>query len=260
MVDIGAGTMDILYFDNESPQHYKAVVKSPVQTVAERAAGLPGNLVVTGSEMGGGPITEVLRERAGQAQVVMSVAAAATLSHRPVFFRHRGIQVVDDAAAEEMARRSEYTHLILEDLETERLRHIVTSFGVPFEFEAVAVCAQDHGVPPPGTSHLVYRHQINCKVLERDPLPHALFYRGSEVPVTLNRLRSIAASAAKLPTDEVYVWTAAWRPFSVRPSMRWPVPGKMSWCSTSPPLTQSGLRCRAASWPVFSSTTPVTSR
>jgi len=83
MVDIGAGTMDILYFDNESPQHYKAVVKSPVQTVAERAAGLLGNLVVTGSEMGGGPITEVLRERAGQAQVVMSVAAAATLSHRP---------------------------------------------------------------------------------------------------------------------------------------------------------------------------------
>ncbi|MGA9236348.1 MAG: DUF1786 family protein, partial [Desulfobacterales bacterium] len=148
MVDIGAGTMDILYFDNESPQHYKAVVKSPVQTVAERAAGLPGNLVVTGSEMGGGPITEVLRERAGQAQVVMSAAAAATLSHRPERLRDWGIEVVDDAAAEEMARRSQYTHLILEDLETERLRQIVTSFGVPFEFEAVAVCAQDHGVPP----------------------------------------------------------------------------------------------------------------
>jgi uncharacterized protein (DUF1786 family) len=205
MVDIGAGTMDILYFDNESPQHYKAVVKSPVQTVAERAAGLPGNLVVTGSEMGGGPITEVLRKRAEQAQVVISHAAAATLSHRPEHIRDWGLQVVDDAAAEEMARSSRYTHLILEDLETTRLRQIVTSFGVPFEFEAVAVCAQDHGVPPPGTSHLVYRHEINCTVLEREPLPHALFYRGSEVPATLNRLRSIAASAAKLPTDEVYV-------------------------------------------------------
>lgn len=205
MVDIGAGTMDILYYDNESPQHYKAVVKSPVQTVAEKAAGLPGNLVVTGSEMGGGPITEVLRERAGRAQVVMSAAAAATLSHRPERIRDWGIQVVDEAAAEEMARRSQCTHLILEDLEVERLRQIVRSFGVPFEFEAVVICAQDHGVPPPGTSHLVHRHEINCKILEREPYPHALLYRGSEVPVTLNRLRSIAASAAKLPTDEVYV-------------------------------------------------------
>ncbi|MFZ0611619.1 MAG: pyruvate formate-lyase activating enzyme, partial [Desulfobacterales bacterium] len=69
MVDIGAGTMDILYYDTSAFQHYKAVVKSPVQTVAERAAGLRGDLVVTGGEMGGGPVTEVLRKRAGEAKV-----------------------------------------------------------------------------------------------------------------------------------------------------------------------------------------------
>lgn len=205
MVDIGAGTMDILYYDSDSSQHYKAVVRSPVQTVAQRAAALPGDLLVTGTEMGGGPITEVLRERAGQAQVVMSAAAAATLSHRPEHLRGWGIRVVEDAAAEEMARHPRHTHLILEDLETERLRQIVTSFGVPFEFEAVAVCAQDHGVPPPGTSHLAYRHEMSCTALDREPLPETLLYSGSDVPVTLNRLRSIAASAARLPTAEVFV-------------------------------------------------------
>lgn len=30
MLDIGAGTMDVLYYDIDSGLHYKAVVKSPV--------------------------------------------------------------------------------------------------------------------------------------------------------------------------------------------------------------------------------------
>ncbi|MFZ0240125.1 MAG: DUF1786 family protein [Desulfobacterales bacterium] len=206
MVDIGAGTMDILYYDTSAAQHYKAVVKSPVQTVAERAAGLRGDLVVTGGEMGGGPVTEVLRKRATEARVVMSTSAAATLSHRPEQIRAWGIDVVDDAAAAELSRQPSATHLVLEDLDVDRLRHIVSAFGVPFEFDAVAVCAQDHGVPPAGTSHLVYRHDINTRVLNRQPFPHLLLYPGSEVPATLNRLKSIAAAAAAgLPTDEVYV-------------------------------------------------------
>ncbi|MFZ0133039.1 MAG: DUF1786 family protein [Desulfobacterales bacterium] len=205
MVDIGAGTMDILYYDTSAVQHYKAVVKSPVRTVAERAAGLRGDLVVTGAEMGGGPVTEVLRKRAAKARVVMSVSAAATLSHRPEQVRAWGIEVVADAAAEEMARQPSATHLVLADLEADRLRHIVGAFGVPFEFEAVAVCAQDHGVPPLGTSHLAYRHDLNTRVLNRRPFPEALLYPGSGVPATLNRLNSIAAGAAGLPTDEVYV-------------------------------------------------------
>ena len=37
-VDIGAGTMDVLWFDTEAVHHYKAVVVSPVRTIAERAA------------------------------------------------------------------------------------------------------------------------------------------------------------------------------------------------------------------------------
>ena len=30
----------------------------------------------------------------------------------------------------------------------------------PIEFDAVADCAQDHGVPPHGVSHLDFRHQL----------------------------------------------------------------------------------------------------
>jgi uncharacterized protein (DUF1786 family) len=83
MVDIGAGTMDVLWYDTETALHYKAAVKSPVRYIAEKAAELPGNLLITGTEMGGGPVTSILKQRARQAGVVMSVSAAATLHHDP---------------------------------------------------------------------------------------------------------------------------------------------------------------------------------
>jgi uncharacterized protein (DUF1786 family) len=96
MVDIGAGTMDILYYDTDADLHYKAVVKSPVRYLAEKAARLPGNLLVTGNEMGGGPITEVLKKRAKEAEVAMSVSAAASLHHDLDRVRSWGIRIIDD--------------------------------------------------------------------------------------------------------------------------------------------------------------------
>jgi len=52
MLDIGAGTLDILYYDDESGLHYKAVVKSPVLTVAEKARRLPGTFLCAGLRWG----------------------------------------------------------------------------------------------------------------------------------------------------------------------------------------------------------------
>jgi uncharacterized protein (DUF1786 family) len=205
LVDIGAGTMDVLYYDTESAQHYKAVVKSPVLTVAEKAQGLPGNLVVTGVEMGGGPITEFLKERANTSEVVMTATAAATLSHTPDRIREWGIQIIGDSDVGEFKKNAQYSHLMVQDLNVKRLEKIVTTFGVAFEFDAVGVCAQDHGVPPAGVSHLAYRHDINRTVLEKHPYPQALLYSSSEIPETLNRLTAIARSAEELPTTEVFV-------------------------------------------------------
>ena len=71
ILDIGAGTMDILYYNTEFGLNYKAVVKSPVQYLAEKAASLPGNLLITGKEMGGGAISKVLSRRAQDAEVII---------------------------------------------------------------------------------------------------------------------------------------------------------------------------------------------
>ena len=205
MIDVGAGTMDILHYDTETDLHYKAVVKSPIRYLAERASSVAGNLLVVGNEMGGGPITQALIARANKAEVVMTVSSAATLNHDLEKVKSWGIKLVEDDQAENLKKNKSYTVLTLGDLESQRLEQIVKSFGVPFEFDAVAICAQDHGVPPPGVSHLDFRHNLFQACLADNPYPHTLLYRDKDVPDTMNRLKSIAQSALKLPAAEIYV-------------------------------------------------------
>jgi uncharacterized protein (DUF1786 family) len=204
-VDIGAGTMDVLYYDTKSGVHYKTVVKSPVACIAERAANIEGKLLIVGSEMGGGAVSRVLKERAAKTEVVMSASAAATVHHSLDRVRSFGIKVVEDQVAEKMRQSNEYVTLMSCDLEIERLKQIVAGFDVPFFFDIMGVCAQDHGVAPDGVSHLDYRHNNFKAILDKNPFPHALLYKDDEVPENMNRLRSISGSAMMLPADEIYV-------------------------------------------------------
>ncbi len=205
MIDVGAGTMDILYYDTQTDLHYKAVVKSPIRHLAEKVAAVSGNLLLKGCEMGGGPITRVLQERARQVEVVMSVSASATLSHDQEKVESWGIKLVEDDRAEDMCADQNYNVITLSDLELRRLEDIVTNFGVAYEFDAVAICAQDHGVPPQGVSHLDYRHNLFQARLQDNPYPHTMLYRSDKIPGSMNRLKSIAKYAEQLPAAEIYV-------------------------------------------------------
>ena len=205
MIDIGAGTMDILVYDTQTELHYKAVVKSPVRYVAEKIAAISGNLLVVGSEMGGGPITQVLLERSKEVDVVMSRSSSATLNHDVEKVKSWGIKEVEDGQADQLRDNQDYTVIALNDLEAPRIEQIVKSFGVPYGFDAVVICAQDHGVPDAGISHLDFRHNMFTQRLTQNPYPHTLLYQSDQVPDTMNRLKSIADSAKQLPAAEVYV-------------------------------------------------------
>jgi len=204
-VDIGAGTMDILFLDDETGLQYKAVVASPVIEVANQIAATSGNLVLTGLEMGGGAVTRVLKERASTASVVISETAAATLNHNIDKVASWGLQVVSEAEAQNFTDDASYAHIVLTDLDLNRLKSIVAGFGVSFSFDILAVCAQDHGVPPSGISHLDYRHNCFAGILNKSPQPHNLVYNHKNVPLEMNRLRSILLQALKVPADAVYV-------------------------------------------------------
>ncbi|MEJ5357403.1 MAG: DUF1786 family protein [Desulfobacterales bacterium] len=203
-LDVGAGTLDILWVDTEREPPLKAVVASPVRTIAERAERLPGDLLVTGGEMGGGPVTEVLRRRAASHRVRITREAAATLHHDPQVVHGWGLEVIDAAEAESLRRGRSVSHLVLADIEVERIRRIVEGFGVPFAFDFVALCLQDHGVPPAGASHLDFRHRLYRAPLEAGRPLHELLWRPGEVPTALNRLRTAVEDARRIPAEQVY--------------------------------------------------------
>ena len=205
LLDIGAGTLDMLCYDTDHDLHYKAVVRSPVRVLADEIRQTRGNLVVTGCEMGGGPVSQALIDRAKTADVRMSAPAAATIHHDMQRVAAHGIRVVDAAEAEALKSDSRFHHIRTGDLQPDRLQRLVQGFGVPFEFDAVAVCAQDHGVAPPGVSHLDFRHRMFTAALADNPVPETLLYRSDQVPAEMNRLSAIANDARALPTDRVYV-------------------------------------------------------
>lgn len=205
LIDVGAGTMDILYFESGSNLNYKAVVRSPVNFMSEHAARLPGNLIVSGCEMGGGALSEVLRKRAGTSQVIMTPASAMTLSHDLDRVRSWGIRIMSDDEVKELSSTGSYSELFLTDLPLRLIEQIVTGFGVPFKFDIVGVCAQDHGMPPQNVSHLDYRHNLFKERLDKSPYPDTLLFEGKKVPETFNRLRSMAETARQLPASEVFV-------------------------------------------------------
>jgi uncharacterized protein (DUF1786 family) len=204
-IDIGAGTMDILCHVPDENMHYKAVVQSPVRTLARRAAATRGNLAVDGVEMGGGPVTEALRARAETNRVVITPRAAATLHHDLERVKAMGLDILPEETVAECQKDPEYTAVTLGDLEPDRIRRIVEGFGLPFEFAAVAVCAQDHGAAPPGVSHLEYRHRLFKDRLDRHPHPHTLLFSTDSLPKEFNRLGGIAGIAGRLPTEKVFV-------------------------------------------------------
>ncbi len=205
MLDIGAGTLDILHYDDVSGEHFKAVAPSPVRQVAWTIERSRGPLAVSGVEMGGGPVTEALLDRVRESSVAISHSAAATLNHNLDKVREWGFTLVPDESFEAFAADFSHTPVHLADIQAERIIQILASLGLPLTCDVVAVCGQDHGVPPPGVSHLDFRHNLYQRLLAEQPSPAELLFRSDQVPPAFNRLRSMALSAAGLGASEVYV-------------------------------------------------------
>ena len=203
-IDIGAGTMDVLYYDTSRGVHYKAVVKSPVLSAAQRAESAQ-DILVLGTEMGGGAFASALKSRAGRTGVLMSSSSCRTVHQDPERVRSYGIDVVSDEEAEKLKSAGQYTVLESCDLQVPRLESIVRGFDVDFSFDVVGICAQDHGLAPEGMSHLDTRHYNFSSVLDVTPFPSALLYRIDEIPSHLTRLKVIAQTASSMNTGEIYV-------------------------------------------------------
>ena len=209
MIDIGAGTMDILCFDMDTGEHFKAVVMSPVRRIATEIEQRRGPLALTGAEMGGGPVTEALKRRAAESEVLISRNAAATLHHDMDRVESFGMVLADEQQLTRAVSDGTHSPIVLGDVEPARLFKIIEGLGPATGsetgFEAVALCAQDHGTAPKGVSHLEFRHNLFQDMLDARPVPASLLFSGEEVPEPFNRLKSMAQDARQLNAREVYV-------------------------------------------------------
>jgi uncharacterized protein (DUF1786 family) len=205
LIDIGAGTMDLLCWDQATGERFKAVAMSPVRRIAREIEKTRGPLAVTGSEMGGGPVTDALQKRAAESEVLISHSAAATLHHDMERVRGYGVVPGDESRLSRAVSEGTHTAVVLADVEAERIERIVRGLGFEMDFEAVALCAQDHGVAPKGVSHLDFRHNLFQEMLDESPVPASLLFAGNEVPEAFNRLGSMARDAGRLNAREVYV-------------------------------------------------------
>lgn len=206
LLDIGAGTLDVLYVDDANGRHYKAVVASPILLMAQTIRKTRGDLFIDGVEMGGGAVSAALKARVGEgARVVMTENAAATVHHDRERVCKSGIKVVSDGQSEQYQNLRDFKRVTLADIDPDRLAAIVGDMGLDFEFDVVAACAQDHGVAPAGTSHLDFRHRLFVERLSRSTNLESLVFEAQEVSTAFNRLRAMARSAMALPSSEAYV-------------------------------------------------------
>ena len=171
-VDIGAGTQDIMVYDDEEgfENAYKLVLPSPTRFFAEEVRRAEQDLVIFGETIGGGPFSRAVLEHLKKYKVYATERAARTLRDDLAVVRGYGVEIIsEDEVADKVVslteketkkgKKGKAKPLRISEFNPELLP-LLASFGVDTSFDAVAVAVQDHGVAPPGVSDRENRFRI----------------------------------------------------------------------------------------------------
>ncbi len=208
-MDIGAGTEDILLYDdrNKSVEScVKIVLPSPSQIFAAKvreATRLYKDLFIKGDIIGGGAFAFALRNHVEKGlRVVMVENVAYTIRNDIDEVRELGIEIVRN---ENESAGFEGETLRIEEINIAKLRTFLTQLGEPLsDVDVVAVAVQDHGVFPKGTSNRRFRIHKMKELLEKNPRAENLAFKEDEIPPCYLRMRSAAqASRRQLPKAKV---------------------------------------------------------
>jgi uncharacterized protein (DUF1786 family) len=205
-MDIGGGTQDILLWDPQETveNSVKLVLPSPTRIVARRIQKLTAagkNIFLTGRLMGGGAVSQAVRQHVQQRLKVYAQARPARTFHDDLErLRQWGIRIVD-------AQPPGTTAVVLGDLDLDALRRALGEFEVDLP-EHYAVAAQDHGFSPE-VSNRRYRFQHWEKFLALGGELRRLAYR--QPPADLTRMAAIQEvlpGALLMDTCAAGVWGA----------------------------------------------------
>ncbi|MDP9350282.1 MAG: DUF1786 domain-containing protein [Chloroflexota bacterium] len=196
-IDIGTGTQDILLLDTEGTVEnaLKLIMPSPTLLVGRRvrqATKRCASVLFEGVLMGGGPCAWALRDHAEAGLPTYATPdAARTLDDDLERVAELGVVVVSE---DEAAGLSVEEHIPAGDLMLEAVRAALGAFGVPLEYNALAVAVFDHGDAPPGVSDRKFRFDYLREVLSHGGLT-AFAHRRGTVPPEMTRLLAVERSA-----------------------------------------------------------------
>lgn len=196
-IDIGTGTQDILVLDTESTVEnaLKLIMPSPTLLVGRRvreATKRRASVLFEGVLMGGGPSAWALRDHAAaDLPTYATPDAARTLDDDLDRVAELGITVVGE---DEAARLAVDERVPAGDLMLESVRDALGAFGVPLEYDALAVAVFDHGDAPPGVSDRKFRFDYLRETLSHGGLT-AFAHRRGTVPPETTRLLAVERSA-----------------------------------------------------------------
>jgi uncharacterized protein (DUF1786 family) len=210
-IDVGQGTKDILLYDSESVLEncVKVILPAPSQVYARtvRQATRAGeDILLTGSIIGGGPLSGALRRHvASGRQVLIAHEAAFTIRNDLEEVAQMGIKVVRDAPSDFKGRV-----LGLSELDLETLSRFLGTVGEDLRaVDCVAVAVQDHGPLPKGASHRRSRLGAMRSLLEKAPHPWALAFSADQVPEGYVRMQSVARECRALPRARAFLMDTA---------------------------------------------------
>ena len=188
-IDVGAGTQDILVYDQErTPENaFRAVMPSQTQVVGrriERATARKAPIHLSGHLMGGGASTTAVQQHiAAGLPVTAESDAARTLHNDPQRVQSIGVQILDEAPP-----GSEV--IVLGDVDLAQIETMLGLFGVEMP-PIVAVAVQDHGFRP-GSGNNAVRFEYLQSLIDGGGLLSGMLFR--EAPAEMTRMEAVSAT------------------------------------------------------------------
>jgi uncharacterized protein (DUF1786 family) len=197
-IDVGTGTQDILLFDSDGPVEngVQLVMPAPTQIVARQVrAATAGSRAVAlhGPIMGGGPCHWAVEDHLRAGLQAYATATAATTFNDDLEWveREMGVRLLGDD--ELRALPADVVRVATGDVNLAAVATALGAFGVPTEYDALAVAVFDHGAAPPGVSDRVFRFRYLADRIAGGLL--ALGFRREAVPAAMTRLQAAADAA-----------------------------------------------------------------
>ena len=187
-IDVGAGTQDLLLYDEETPLEgsCKMILPSPTIIVANRinqASAFCRDIFLIGPTMGGGACTSAVRSHlAAGLRVYATTSAAATINDNLEMVSEMGVII-----QEEPPESTEVIHTC--DIDIPALRNAFQLFDMTLPND-MAVAVQDHGYSPHKSNRMV-RFEHFARTIRAGGYLEAFAYR--EPPQAMTRMLAVSS-------------------------------------------------------------------